>query len=42
MGQYDQIWKEIIENLFEKFIYFYMPDLALNIDFSKGYTFREN
>jgi predicted transposase/invertase (TIGR01784 family) len=41
MGQYDQIWKEIIENLFEKFMYFYMPDLAVDVDFSKGYTFLD-
>ncbi len=41
MGQYDQIWKEIIENLFEAFMYFYMPDLAEDVDFSKGYTFLD-
>ncbi|MEQ8168230.1 MAG: hypothetical protein ABRQ38_04990 [Candidatus Eremiobacterota bacterium] len=41
MGQYDQIWKEIIENLFEQFMYFYMPDLAVDVDFSKGYTFLD-
>ena len=39
MGKYDEVWKETIENLFEKFMFFYMPDLAANIDFSKGYEF---
>ncbi len=41
MGQYDQIWKQVIENLFEAFMYFYMPDLAEDVDFSKGYTFLD-
>lgn len=41
MAKYDEIWKEILENLFEKFVFFYLPDLAVDIDFSKGYTFLD-
>ena len=41
MGKYDEAWKEIIENLFEQFMYFYMPDLAEDIDFTKGFTFLD-
>jgi len=28
MDKYDSIWKEIIENLFKQFVYFFLPDLA--------------
>ena len=41
MGKFDEIWKETIEKLFEQFIYFYMPDLAVDVDFQKGYTFLD-
>jgi predicted transposase/invertase (TIGR01784 family) len=41
MAQYDEAWKQIIEKLFKDFIWFYMPDLAQDIDFSKGCTFLE-
>jgi predicted transposase/invertase (TIGR01784 family) len=41
MGKYDEAWKEVIENLFEQFMYFYMPDVAEDIDFNKGFTFLD-
>ena len=41
MGKYDEIWKNVIEEIFEQFVYFYMPDLAKNIDFTKPYTFLD-
>jgi predicted transposase YdaD len=39
MSKPDELWKKIIEDLFEDFIAFFMPDLFPHIDFSKGYTF---
>mgnify|MGYP001010569371 FL=1 len=41
MATFDEIWKEIIEKLFKQFTCFYMPDLAIDIDFTEGYTFLE-
>ncbi|MEQ8168446.1 MAG: hypothetical protein ABRQ38_06090 [Candidatus Eremiobacterota bacterium] len=41
MGKYDEAWKEVIENFFEQFMYFYIPDLAVDIDFNKGFTFLD-
>jgi len=37
----DEIWKEIIEELFHDFCFFFMPDLAKHIDFSMGYEFLD-
>ena len=37
----DEIWKEIIEELFQDFCFFFMPDLAKDIDFSMGYEFLD-
>jgi len=37
----DEIWKEIIEELFCDFCFFFMPDLAKHIDFSMGYEFLD-
>lgn len=37
----DQIWKEIIEDLFPKFIEFFLPELYLDIDFNKKVNFLE-
>ena len=41
MGKYDEIWKNVIEGIFEQFAYFYMPDLAEDIDFTKPYSFLD-
>ncbi|OCL28603.1 hypothetical protein U472_00615 [Orenia metallireducens] len=38
----DLLWKEIIEDLFEDFLRFFMTDLYSNIDFAKGYQFLDN
>jgi len=37
----DELWKKIIEDLFDDFVAFFMPDLYPHIDFSKGYTFLD-
>ncbi|MBM7556852.1 Rpn family recombination-promoting nuclease/putative transposase [Halanaerobacter jeridensis] len=37
----DLLWKEIIEDLFEDFIKFFLPDLYSRIDFSQGYEFLD-
>ncbi|WP_172432027.1 hypothetical protein [Orenia metallireducens] len=38
----DLLWKEIIEDLFEDFVEFFMPKLYQEIDFSQGYEFLDN
>jgi len=37
----DILWKEIIEDLFEDFVRFFLPDLYKKIDFSRGYQFLD-
>ncbi|WP_018250389.1 RpnC/YadD family protein [Orenia marismortui] len=37
----DLLWKEIIEELFEDFLKFFMPDLYAEVDFSQGYEFLD-
>ena len=37
----DTLWKEIIKDLFEDFITFFIEDLAKEIDFSKGIDFLD-
>lgn len=37
----DKAWKEVIEELFEDFVKFFMPDLYEIVDFSKGYEFLD-
>src|SRR3989337_3339444 len=41
MSKPDELWKKIIEDLFEDFVAFFMPDLYPDVDFSKGYTFLD-
>jgi hypothetical protein len=41
MSKPDELWKNIIEDLFEDVIEFFMPDLYPYIDFSKGFTFLD-
>ena len=38
---HDILWKEIITELFEDFVAFFLPDLFPHIDFSKGYESLE-
>jgi len=38
----DLLWKEIIEDLFEDFLEFFMPKLYQKVDFSQGYEFLDN
>jgi hypothetical protein len=38
----DLLWKEIIEDLFEDFLNFFMPKLYQQVDFSQGYEFLDN
>ena len=37
----DENWKKIIENCFEDFVYFFLADLANEIDFKQGYEFLD-
>ena len=37
----DSPWKVIVEELFEDFLAFFFPDIHKDIDFSKGYKFRD-
>jgi hypothetical protein len=37
----DELWKKIIEDLFEDFMAFFMPELYRDIDFTKGYNFLD-
>jgi hypothetical protein len=37
----DQIWKDLIQKLFEKFVEFFIPDLYPEINFNKGYEFLD-
>jgi hypothetical protein len=37
----DELWKAIIEDLFDSFILFFFPDLYKITDFEKGYEFLE-
>ena len=41
MIDYDGRWKTIIEQLFDDFVAFFMPDLFEEIDFSKGVVFLD-
>jgi len=38
----DSPWKEILEELFEDFLFTFFPDIYREIDFSKGYVFLDN
>ncbi|WP_408956579.1 Rpn family recombination-promoting nuclease/putative transposase [Natroniella sp. ANB-PHB2] len=38
----DLLWKEIIEDLFEDFLEFFMPKLYQKVDLSQGYEFLDN
>ncbi len=37
---YDSPWKEIVEELFQDFMEFFFPNMAQEIDFSKGYEIK--
>jgi len=36
---YDSPWKEAIENFFSEFMFFFFPDIAVDIDWERGYEF---
>ena len=38
---YDSLWKEVIEDFLEEFLLFFAPDLHKQVDFTKGYQFKE-
>jgi len=38
---YDELWKNIIEKLFPQFLAFFMPELSVDVDLSKGYEFLD-
>ncbi len=37
----DSPWKDVVEDLFEAFLFFFFPDIHKDIDFSKGYQFLD-
>jgi len=37
----DELWKSIIEDLFEDFMHYFFPNHVHLIDFEKGYTFLD-
>jgi hypothetical protein len=41
MQTYDKLWKGIIEDLFEPFLYFFYGEMADQIDFKKGFQFLD-
>ncbi len=41
MGKFDEVWKDVIEGIFQDFVCFYMPDLAEDIDFTKPSVFLD-
>ena len=40
-GDYDNPWKQALEQPFPEFIAFYFPDAARQIDWSRGHTFLD-
>ena len=41
MTEPDELWKKVIEDLFEDFLAFFMADLYKCVDLSKGYVFLD-
>ncbi|WP_425058539.1 hypothetical protein SCACP_31970 [Sporomusa carbonis] len=41
MNQHDSLWKIIIEDIFEDFLAFFLPDVHAAVDFSRGYEFLD-
>jgi hypothetical protein len=37
----DSPWKDVVEDLFEAFLFFFFPNIHKEIDFSKGYLFLD-
>jgi len=37
----DNTWKDVVEELFEAFLFFFFPDIHKDIDFAKGYAFLD-
>jgi len=40
--EHDSAWKEVLEKLLEKFLYFFFPEIHKDIDFSRGFVFLDN
>ncbi|MCI0694664.1 hypothetical protein L0337_21995 [candidate division KSB1 bacterium] len=40
--EHDSAWKEVLENLFERFLSFFFPNIHKDIDFSRGFEFLDN
>jgi hypothetical protein len=38
--EYDSPWKEMLEHAFPEFMAFYFPKAHAEIDWSRGYTFK--
>ena len=41
MGLQDELWKDVIEELFPQFLSFFAPDLAQEVDWERGYEFLD-
>jgi len=41
VNDYDETWKDIIEDLFEDFLQFFAPDLYQKVDFNHNYEFLD-
>ena len=37
----DELWKAVVEDMFEEFVEYFMPELYKEIDFTKKYDFLE-
>jgi len=40
--EHDSAWKEVLEKLFEGFLFFFFPNIHKDIDFSRGFEFLDN
>lgn len=38
---YDSPWKEVIEQFFPYFMFFFFPHIAADIDWNAGYEFKD-
>ncbi|MCP4756855.1 MAG: cytosolic protein, partial [Proteobacteria bacterium] len=41
VAEYDSPWKTALENYFEQFMFFFFPNIHAEIDWSKGYEFKD-
>ncbi len=38
---FDELWKNVIENLFRNFLFLFLPELGAMVNFSRGYDFLD-